>query len=83
MSKVESNYLLKRHTISGMARRKAHPPSSSFEPSCSCLDTHVGHSAVVGWVLGALIVVALQGLAKDVVSDMKFKKRKKRTFFWG
>ena len=35
-------------------------------------DTHLGHSIIVSRVLGALVIVALQGLGKDVVSEILF-----------
>ena len=53
----------------------AHPLlSSSFGPSLFMLgswNTDLGHSVVVGQVLEALVIVTLQGLGKDVVSDTK------------
>jgi len=72
ISKVELNYLLKNVQFWGQAVPipYLHP---CLGPSLLVLgtrDTNLGHSIVVGWVLGALVVVTLQGLGKDIVSEM-------------
>ena len=76
MSKGRIELFIKRRTILGMGH--AHPYlCPCLGPSLLVLgswDTHLGHSIVVGWVLGALVIVALQGLGKDVVSEILFLK---------
>ena len=72
MGKVELNYLLKDVQFWGWAVPIPYL-RPRLGPSLLMLgarDTNLGHSIVVGRVLGALVVVALQGLGKDVVSEM-------------
>jgi len=68
MGKVELKYLLKNVQFWGQAVPIPYL-RPRLGPSLLVLGAR-GHSIVVGRVLGALVIVTLQGLGKDIVSEM-------------